>query len=105
MRRICKRKRQAPSLRDFVALTCSDITAYVLIFHENDKFQLVPFFWIPEEKMLEKIRKENIKPDKEKFVQKIDGIVASIMALGEWMTKQADEDSDPYSQRGMLSLD
>ena len=47
----------------------------------------------------------NIKPDKEKSVQKIDGIVASIMALGEWMTKQADEDSDPYSQRGMLSLD
>lgn len=217
MRRICKRKRHTSSLRDFVALTCSDITAYVLIFHENDKFQLVPFFWIPEEKMLEKIRKENInydlwvkagyvkvtsgnvldydfvkadilaqveiydldssaydrwnssqtiidlqnegmefspfgqgygsmsapskefeklvlsgriehfgnpvlrwmlsstviktdpagniKPDKEKSVQKIDGIVASIMALGEWMTKQADEDSDPYSQRGMLSLD
>lgn len=63
MRRICKRRRQASSLRDFVALACSDITAYVLIFHENDKFQLVPFFWIPEEKMLEKIRKENINYD------------------------------------------
>lgn len=195
----------------------ADITAYVLIFHENDKFQLVPFFWIPEEKMLEKIRKENInydmwvqagyvkvtsgnvldydfvkadiltqveiydldssaydrwnssqtiidlqnegmefnpfgqgygsmsapskefeklvlsgriehfgnpvlrwmlastviktdpagniKPDKEKSVQKIDGIVASIMALGEWMTKQAEEDNNPYNERGMLSLE
>ena len=194
----------------------SDITAYVLLFHENDLFQLLPFFWIPEEKMLEKIRKENInydkwvqqgyvkvtagnildydfvkadilqiveefdlqstaydrwnasqtiidlqnegmecspfgqgygsmgaptkefekivltqklehfgnpvlrwmiastvvktdpagniKPDKEKSVQKIDGIVASIMALGEWMTAQSEEDNNPYNQRGMLSL-
>ena len=194
----------------------SDITAFVLIFHENDKFQLLPFFWIPEEKMLEKIRKENInydlwvkagfvkvtsgnvldyefvkadilqiveiydlqssaydrwnssqtiidlqnegmecnpfgqgygsmsapskefeklvlsekiehfgnpvlrwmlsstliktdpagniKPNKEKSVQKIDGIVASIMALGEWMTAQAEDDNDPYSKRGMLSF-
>ena len=143
----------------------SDITAFVLIFHENDLFQLLPFFWIPEEKMLEKIRKKNInydrwnssqtiidlqnegmecnpfgqgygsmgaptkefeklvltekiehfgnpvlrwmlastvvktdpagniKPDKEKSVQKIDGIVAGIMALGEWMTAQGDEDA------------
>ena len=42
----------------------SDITAYVLLFHENDRFQLLPHFWIPEEKMLEKIRKENINYDK-----------------------------------------
>ena len=194
----------------------SDITAFVLIFHENDMFQLLPFFWIPEEKMLEKIKKENInydlwvqagyvkvtpgnvvdydfvkadilqiievydfqstaydrwnssqtiidlqnegmecnpfgqgygsmgaptkefeklvltekiehfgnpvlrwmlastvvktdpagniKPDKEKSVQKIDGIVAGIMALGEWMTAQGDEDANPYNNRGMLSL-
>lgn len=46
----------------------------------------------------------NIKPDKEKSSQKIDGIVAAIMALGEWMTAQAVEDNDPYNQRGMLKL-
>ena len=46
----------------------------------------------------------NIKPDKEKSVQKIDGIVAGIMALGEWMTAQGDEDANPYNNRGMLSL-
>lgn len=186
----------------------SDITAYVLLFHENERFQLLPHFWIPEEKMLEKIRKENInydkwvaegyvtvtpgnvidydfvkadilrivadydlrisaydrwnssqtiidlqnegmecnpfgqgygsmsaptkefeklvltekiehfgnpvlrwmlastlvktdpagniKPDKEKSTQKIDGIVAAIMALGEWMTAQANDESNPY---------
>lgn len=194
----------------------SDITAYVLLFHENDRFQLVPYFWIPEEKMLEKIRRENInydrwvadgyvtvtpgnvidydfvkadilrrtaeydlrssaydrwnasqtiidlqnegmtcnpfgqgygsmsaptrefeklvltgriehfdnpvlrwmlastvvkndpagniKPDKERSTQKIDGIVASIMALGEWMTAQAVDERNPYENRGLLTL-
>ncbi len=194
----------------------SAVSAYVLLFHENDRFQLLPHFWIPEEKMLEKIRKENInydkwvaegyvtatpgnvidydfvkadilrivadydlrasaydrwnssqtiidlqnegmtfnpfgqgygsmsaptkefekavltgkvehfgnpvlrwmlastviktdpagniKPDKEKSVQKIDGIVASIMALGEWMTAQAEDDANPYDSRGLLTF-
>ena len=194
----------------------SDITAYVLLFHENDCFQLLPHFWIPEEKMREKIRKENInydkwvaegyvtvtpgnvidydfvkadilrivadydlrtsaydrwnssqtiidlqnegmecnpfgqgygsmsaptkefeklvltgkiehfgnpvlrwmlastlvktdpagniKPDKEKSTQKIDGIVAAIMALGEWMTAQANDERNPYENRGLLTL-
>lgn len=194
----------------------SDITAFVLIFNENDRFQLLPFFWIPKDKMLEKIRKENInydywvregyvkvtpgnvtdydfvkadilkiavdynlkstaydrwnssqtiidlsnegltfnpfgqgygsmsaptkqfealvlsgqlkhfgnpvlrwmlsstliktdpagniKSDKEKSTQKIDGIVASIIALGEWMTDQANDDSNPYNGRGLLTL-
>jgi phage terminase large subunit-like protein len=193
-----------------------DVTAFVLLFHENDRFQLLPHFWIPEEKMREKIRKENInydkwvregyvtvtpgnvvdydfvkadilriaadynlrssaydrwnasqtiidlsnegmefspfgqgfgsmsaptkqfealvltgevehfgnpvlrwmlastavksdpagniKPDKEKSSQKIDGIVASIMALGEWLTFQTKNESNPYNDRGMLTL-
>ena len=46
----------------------------------------------------------NIKPDQAKSMQKIDGIVASIMALGEWMTAQASEDENPYNQRGLLQL-
>ena len=46
----------------------------------------------------------NKKPDKEKSVQKIDGIVASIMALGEWMTANANNYSDPYNGRGLLTL-
>lgn len=193
-----------------------DITAFVLLFHENDKFQFLPHFWIPEEKMLETIKKENInydrwvaeryvtvtqgnvvdydfvkadilritadynlkstaydrwnasqtiidlqnegmafspfgqgfgsmsaptkqfeaqvltgevehfgnpvlrwmlastvvqtdpagnlKPDKRKSIQKIDGIVASIMALGEWMTAQAKDETNPYNERGLLIL-
>lgn len=41
-----------------------DVTAFVLLFHENDRFQLLPFFWIPEDKTLEKVKKENINYDK-----------------------------------------
>ena len=46
----------------------------------------------------------NIKPDKRKAVQKIDDIVASIIALGEWLTDQAKNESNPYNDRGMLTL-
>ena len=43
----------------------------------------------------------NIKPDKGKSRQKIDPVVASIMALGEMMTHRKEED-DPYESRGLL---
>lgn len=46
----------------------------------------------------------NIKPDKRKSSQKIDGIVASIMALGEMMTYKAKEEKNPYEMRGLRSL-
>lgn len=194
----------------------SDITAFVLLFEYKDKFALIPKFWIPEEKLQEKIAKENVgfaewvdkgyvtvtpgnvtdydfikadifamaqkydiisiaydrwnssqtviqmqdeglemspfgqgygsmsaptkefekmvllekmehfnnpvlrwmlastviqvdpagnmKPDKRKSSQKIDGIVASIMALGEMMTCKAKEEKNPYEMRGLRSL-
>jgi len=46
----------------------------------------------------------NIKPDKRKSSQKIDGVVASIMALGEMMTAMAGMDSNPYEYAGMRDL-
>lgn len=46
----------------------------------------------------------NIKPDKSKSSQKIDGVVAAIMGIGEMMSEQASEDSNPYASRGMLGL-
>jgi len=194
----------------------SDMTAYVLLFHEGDKYQILPFFWIPEDTLAKKIKESNssfgawvelgyvkvtpgnvtdydyiqsdilrineeyevqstafdrwnssqtvidltneglemapfgqgygsmspptkeferivmteelehfgnpvlrwmlasvsisvdpagnMKPDKRKSSQKIDGIVAAIMALGQYMTDQADNDKNPYASRGMLSL-
>ncbi len=47
----------------------------------------------------------NIKPDKSKSTQKIDGVVATIEAMGQMMTDKADmDDKNPYATRGMLSL-
>lgn len=47
----------------------------------------------------------NIKPDKSKSTQKIDGVVATIEAIGQMMTDKADmDDKNPYATRGMLSL-
>ena len=37
----------------------SDMTAFVLMFHENDRYQVLPFFWIPEETLREKVRSSN----------------------------------------------
>lgn len=44
---------------------------------------------------------ENIKVDKGKSNDRVDPVVASIMALGEWMDKGREEDS-PYNERGIL---
>ncbi len=45
----------------------------------------------------------NIKPDKEKSVEKIDGIVALIMGLDRCIRHQTDEGS-VYDERGILSF-
>lgn len=194
----------------------NDITAFALVFNENGKYQVLPFFWIPEESLAEKIKQSNasfgawvdagyvtvtpgnvtdydyieadilniceiydvrsiaydrwnasqavihlqsegldmspfgqgygsmstptkelerlaltqnlehygnpvlrwmissvaistdpagnIKPDKSKSSQKIDGVVATIMAIGQMMTDLAGDDNNPYASRGMRSL-
>lgn len=46
----------------------------------------------------------NIKPDKAKSSQKIDGVVAVIMALGEMMTAESGGGTSPYEERGLLTL-
>ena len=46
---------------------------------------------------------ENIKVNKQKSSEKVDGIVATIMALGEWLTDESDGDSI-YNDRGILTL-
>lgn len=49
----------------------------------------------------------NIKPDKDKSIEKIDGIVSTIMALGEMMTFKANKKEDAndiYEKRGVRTL-
>ena len=45
----------------------------------------------------------NIKPDKEKSTEKIDGIVATIMALDRCIRNKID-DSSVYDSRGIISI-
>ena len=45
----------------------------------------------------------NVKPSKKKSTEKIDGIVALIMALGRAMVRT--EDSSVYDSREMLVID
>ncbi|HFD4874724.1 TPA: terminase [Streptococcus pyogenes] len=45
----------------------------------------------------------NIKPDKEKSVEKIDGIVSLILGLDRCIRRQGDEAS-VYDERGILSF-
>lgn len=46
----------------------------------------------------------NIKVDKQKSSQKIDGIVATIMSLGEQMTVESKTKADVYERRGLRTL-
>lgn len=46
----------------------------------------------------------NIKPDKEKSTEKIDGAVATIMALGRAVVNGGNENNSVYNDRGLLIL-
>jgi len=45
----------------------------------------------------------NFKPDKEKSTEKIDGIVALIMAIGRSMVRK-EGSGNVYDERGLLSV-
>ena len=47
---------------------------------------------------------ENIKVTKAKSKEKIDGIVASIMALDRCLRNQGEQQGSVYDQRGILIL-
>ena len=76
----------------------------MVLTEKNEHFGNPVLRWMSASTVAKTDPARNIKPDKEKSVQKIDGILAGDMALGEWMIKQADDDNNPYNNRGMLSL-
>jgi len=47
----------------------------------------------------------NIKPDKEKSTEKIDGAVATIMALDRALRNGGNQSESVYDGRGLLVLD
>jgi len=59
--------------------------------------------WMAQNVVMRQDPAGNIKPDKEKSVEKIDGIVAAIMALDRCIRNRNDEGS-VYDDRGIISL-
>lgn len=59
--------------------------------------------WMAQNVVMRQDPAGNIKPDKEKSVEKIDGIVATIMALDRCIRNRND-DSSVYDERGILSF-
>lgn len=59
----------------------TDITAFVLVFppeDEDDKYHILPFFWIPEENMTQRVRRDHVPYDvweKQGFLHTTEGNV------------------------------
>lgn len=59
--------------------------------------------WMAQNVVMRQDPAGNIKPDKEKSVEKIDGIVATIMALDRCI-RNKDDGSSVYDERGLISF-
>ena len=53
---------------------------------------------------IEKDAAGNIKPSKAKSIEKIDGIVATIMAMGRLIVTPDGENSSVYASRGIQTI-
>lgn len=60
--------------------------------------------WMADNIYIRKDPAGNIKPDKEKSSEKIDGIVATIMALDRALRNQGNDSTSIYQERGILFL-
>ncbi len=47
----------------------------------------------------------NIRSSKEKPQETIDGVLASVMAMGQWITSSAKNEVDAYMDYGIYKLD
>jgi phage terminase large subunit-like protein len=59
--------------------------------------------WQCENVMLQTDAADNIKINKQKSSEKVDGMVALVMAIGEMMTDEHEADSI-YNERGILTF-
>jgi phage terminase large subunit-like protein len=62
----------------------SDLAAFVLVFHEGDKYQVLPFFWIPQETARVRSEKDRVPYDqwiKEGLIKATEGEVIDYDAI------------------------
>ncbi len=62
----------------------TDLTALVLVFPVDDTFKLLPYFWIPEDNMRERIRRDKVPYDvwvRQGLIQATEGDVVDYAAI------------------------
>jgi phage terminase large subunit-like protein len=60
--------------------------------------------WMMSNVELSRDPNDNYKPDRKKSTDKIDGVVALVMAIGEWITDMADDDSSYYDDNDLVFI-
>jgi phage terminase large subunit-like protein len=60
--------------------------------------------WMASNLVVKQDEAGNLKPNKDKSTEKIDGIVAAIMAIGRAISKPPDEGGSVYETRGVMTL-
>ena len=76
---------------------------YKLLMEGNINHSFNPVLkWMAQNLVMRQDSAGNIKPDKEKSVEKIDGIVATIMSL-DCCIRNKDDDGSIYDERGIVS--
>jgi phage terminase large subunit-like protein len=68
--------------------------------HENDPV----LRWMLSNVALQIDAAGNIKCDKGKSRERIDGVVALVMAIGAWISEKKEEKTNPYNERGIRFL-
>lgn len=113
----------------------TDLTSLVLVFppqEEGEPYQVLPYFWVPDETMDLRVRRDhvnydlwarqdyikttegnvvvrtdpagNIKMDKSRATERIDGAVALVMALDRTLRCGGAVSVSVYEDRGLLYL-
>lgn len=91
----------------------TDITAFVLVFppvDEEDKFIVLPYFWVPEDTLDLRVKRDHVPYDiweRQGYIQtteKIDGAIATIMALDRAIRSRNTNTESVYDSRGILFM-
>ena len=73
--------------------TTTDVTAFVLVFppeYEGDKYQVVPYFWLPEETLDLRVRRDHVPYDvwqRQGFLETTEGAVVHYSFIEKFIEK------------------
>lgn len=87
-----------------------DITALVLVFPFGDSFKVLPFFWVPEANMYERVRKDRVPYDvwvRKGYIEATEGNVIDYKAIKEKFFQLAEKfkiEEVAFDRWGMTQL-